>query len=1581
MVTASLALPDSEFYRNQRENSPALYALSERRQADRNTTENARMQQQLDAQGIPYVVVEGMYKGDSDGTSFLIFADEAVVFDLGRAYGQESVLTSNGLTFTQKPQPNIRPTGAVQVGAEAQGQEFFSILPSGQSVSMGLDFGGSGAGVPQIPQGYTVDPTRPQLPVRPDGLVELFHWSGAERTTVDPAFAGTGPLQGEELSRGARLSFYGINPRASVRTQGTGYVKESGLGSVQHVAFVDPQRLYPWFEDPDGLVAGKDQSAAEAAIKAAGYLGHYTTEDGSGRAPLGNVAAIYEALPVALVREAGAFEQRPEGAEPRGSITFPGGGLDSGQAVIRLFERADRSTFAHEAGHFFLEAFKQLATDPQAPAGMIDDFRTINEYLKRDPEDTSEYTVDQQETWARSFEAYIMEGKAPSIALRSSFERFKAWLTRIYRQVVSLQVELSPEIRDVMDRMLATEEEIALVKAEQEISPLFLERPTGMDEADYDRYRKTATEADDEASQRLMNKLMARIRLQRTKTYNAERKALTTTVEEELRQTRTYQTIERLQTGETRLNRQQIVDQFGEDALRDMNREKLGGKRAVYMPGGADLSVMAELMGYDSETQLIDELRGAQKFSIAVELEVNKRLDQKYGDLLTDGSIKDAARAAMHSDKRGQLLTAEANQLRAEIEAAGGPTPPNLSREAIKQSARDMIQDMSVRQAASPNAFLRAERKAAGEAQRAFSRVARAPSGQLATTGAQDLIAAHAAKRRQLLNHYLYVEARKAEELVAKMRKQSTRLQKKSTREAVASPYIDEIYALLEQYDFRQLSPGQVARQQNLAAFVAAMQAADREGELSIDDRLIQRSQRTHFSTLTVDELQGLKDTLDNLEHLGRTKMKLLDAKRERSYAEVQQSMLRSIEQNLPDQAPGLVERQGDARKRAGRIALNTVLSADAIINRLDGSIQGVGDVWRALKEPINQGLARVQVRKQQAAEDFVGLFKTHYTDKERRDLNAKMLSVPEIGQSLPKQAILAIALNTGNRDNFERLTNPDNAHSIPRDQVQAVLDRHMDERDWRFVQDVWDYINSYWPEIAAQERALTGVNPRKVDSAPQITPYAFVKGGYFPIRYDPRLSGAVQDYDHNQMMENLKGGRFAKAQTRNGHTKERVSSTGQPLRLDLGIAIAHVNDVIYDLELRQPIQNSWRLLNDPQVDATFKRKGAAEDAEALKLWVQDVANGDRWSGNGWSAAYRHLRGGLSIAKMGFSITTLVQQPTGLLQSAVVVGKGPLGKALWKYKNNPLRNAAAVRAMSPFMEERQQTFQRDLTVLTESMAEDPTFSRYRTFQQVMSAAAFYLIQKAQFYIVDVPTWMAAYDTELRRNGGDTDAAASVADQLVARAQGSGLLSDRTAFERGTLGKDTRNVELTKLMTTFGSYMMAKFSVATQRVRGTDLKNPAEFVSLLVDLLMLYTIETAVAVFLTGNWPDFEDEEEDPLLLFLAKETGLSIMSGLPLAREAASTLEGFGGGGTLAAAIEESAGLFTGAYRMGEIAVGLEDEDRARAALKDVLGGMGVLFQLPTIQLERTLNGMFDDDMQFRDDFTAMDLLLGRRAE
>ncbi|MCX8014040.1 MAG: hypothetical protein N3A02_07090, partial [Rectinema sp.] len=57
-----------------------------------------------------------------------------------------------------------------------------------------------------------------------------------------------------------------------------------------------------------------------------------------------------------------------------------------------------------------------------------------------------------------------MEGKAPSLETRGIFRRFKDWLLAVYKTVKNLGVNITPEIRAVFDRMLATEEEIAQVE-------------------------------------------------------------------------------------------------------------------------------------------------------------------------------------------------------------------------------------------------------------------------------------------------------------------------------------------------------------------------------------------------------------------------------------------------------------------------------------------------------------------------------------------------------------------------------------------------------------------------------------------------------------------------------------------------------------------------------------------------------------------------------------------------------------------------------------------------------------------------------------------------------------------------------------------------------------------------------------------------------------------------------------------------------------------------------------------------------------------------------------------------------------
>ena len=67
------------------------------------------------------------------------------------------------------------------------------------------------------------------------------------------------------------------------------------------------------------------------------------------------------------------------------------------------------------------------------------------------------------EQFARGFEGYLFEGRALSIELQSLFQRFRAWIVNVYRELKNLNVELSDEVRGVFDRLLATNEQIALM--------------------------------------------------------------------------------------------------------------------------------------------------------------------------------------------------------------------------------------------------------------------------------------------------------------------------------------------------------------------------------------------------------------------------------------------------------------------------------------------------------------------------------------------------------------------------------------------------------------------------------------------------------------------------------------------------------------------------------------------------------------------------------------------------------------------------------------------------------------------------------------------------------------------------------------------------------------------------------------------------------------------------------------------------------------------------------------------------------------------------------------------------------------
>lgn len=141
------------------------------------------------------------------------------------------------------------------------------------------------------------------------------------------------------------------------------------------------------------------------------------------------------------------------------------GSYDPSTHTIALSEATDASTFLHESGHHFLDLSAQLAAHPDAPLSMREDMQTLLDWFK--VKDLDEWhglglegQRDSHEKFARGFEQYLKDGTAPSSRLQAVFDKFREWLSSIYKGVVNQFGERLPaDVRAVMDRMLASETE------------------------------------------------------------------------------------------------------------------------------------------------------------------------------------------------------------------------------------------------------------------------------------------------------------------------------------------------------------------------------------------------------------------------------------------------------------------------------------------------------------------------------------------------------------------------------------------------------------------------------------------------------------------------------------------------------------------------------------------------------------------------------------------------------------------------------------------------------------------------------------------------------------------------------------------------------------------------------------------------------------------------------------------------------------------------------------------------------------------------------------------------------------------
>lgn len=233
------------------------------------------------------------------------------------------------------------------------------------------------------------------------------------------------------------------------------------------------------------------------------------------------------------------YEQSNNGQYEQGER----GAFNPATLTAFLFKGADLSTFLHESGHFFLEmqfdlaaklqheadAFgfdsmsdgqKQIITDGQAllKSFGVADFAT---WFNLSLDEKRSY----HESFARSFEAYLYSGKAPSIELDSAFQKFRSWLSQVYRTLLdlakgniekALNVNISPEVRSVMDRMIATNEQIELAESARSMFPLFNSpQEAGMTQEQFAAYHLLGVNATNEAIAELNAKAQRDMQWQR----------------------------------------------------------------------------------------------------------------------------------------------------------------------------------------------------------------------------------------------------------------------------------------------------------------------------------------------------------------------------------------------------------------------------------------------------------------------------------------------------------------------------------------------------------------------------------------------------------------------------------------------------------------------------------------------------------------------------------------------------------------------------------------------------------------------------------------------------------------------------------------------------------------------------------------------------------------------------------------------------------------------------------------------------------------------------------------------------------
>ena len=1285
---------------------------------------------------------------------------------------------------------------------------------------------------------------------------------------------------------------------------------------------------------------------------------------------------------------------------------------NSETGAIHLFDGADQSSFVHEAAHMYLTEMSKMAVDEAAPKGLLEDWNTIQNWAAYKPEDIKDYEGTarekefksyakaindarksgdviairaaeerwMQERFARGFERYIAEGKAPTQALQSAFRKFKSWLVSIYRDLKNLGKEPPEDVKRVMDRMLATDDEIEAWAKAKELNAWDKKGFSGdLTGSEGDMIKRWAEDAKEKAKERVLKELMRQ-----------EENQWRTDLENSLEKERID--YERHLVDENPIYGQELVyretdEQFKEDYLRTIGYDSKESFESAIEKAGGPLEERSKAFMENRRKEYEEMMPTSEDFKNAADAELastnaQMRLSQLEAYAIkrkVNGYVAEAVKAMRELDaldgKSEEEITAGIKEILGvddEEAKKGRQVALILTKNEEIQKLKERLKDAKEKDKehrASAREELASAKAALKEAMRglntarditagSYTKTLQAAREELskmtvaeATTwrhweikakqegnNADKLMAAGAfeeaatAKGNSLKYYCMSRAAKDNQEYVR------TKLEGSTGRVDMQQEAVDGIKGMIKRISRREnpvrLDPNSRYMIQHLAYITGITEkdgikplnekgepvginwekvygdlnpdyAMDKETAPNPDKivapwlRILAESkERKDYNEMQMDQFQDMVEAMNVLYKASRRDYEATTLKDRNGKVISQEDAAMKVVQaiGVDDSFNALQDanNQTNTKSKVKSLATDALLAltkAEVVFERFGGECK------QLFYEPINQAANKELEMWQKACKVFSKIYNM-YSLEEWQSMRSDRVFTIGLTTNFTREQLICMALNWGNKEGRKRVLSTINksakneADVIDEYTMQSVLESSLTEKDWNFIEAVWTQLDSYWAERNKVQENLCGQGLGKVQALPFNINGRQVKGGYYPIVYDPKLSIRASDLAADDIVKQALSGSSTFG-VGMGSTKSRVSEVkGQQLALRLDVWPQAVTEAIHHIAMREAATDVYKLITHPAVQQAVQQKYGMEMYNMIRQWSKDVWKTDVQKADIINRTLEQMRKNSAFAVMAMRTGTALLNVLNVFPMMHQIGKintikaiTSFGLGFYKGTDTYARNRQFVFDKSPMMRDRMNTIDRDMQQdMKLEVGQDTSLIRERAThaKEKFNRFGYWFITETDL-MFSMALWKHGYDESMRKQieAGMTDVkqmeqnAISDADTNVRAVFGSGQVKDQVAMQR----KNT----LVGQLTPFYSYSSTVLNALIKA--GYRVKDHGDYMALINATLYWVVLQTlAETVYRSAVAGELDDP--DKMLRRLGITTIRNVDQGLPVVRDA-----------------------------------------------------------------------------------------------